>query len=230
MPVRRMPVRRWRDGSLRVSLNAGGFSGKRGQFMASTSVVLTMLLDHGSTEAKSGLDHVKTVVDIIGTAITGVAVIAGGIWAYFKFAKGRTFRPRLEVDLSGQWRRVGSWQRLNRKQLLQARIRVKNIGASKVTLLQRGTGLRVSVLAASQPPPPAPARWDSQRVFVILKEHSWIEPGETVSDDLLLDLGTLAAVPTLFEARLVWRRRRRNIVVSAREIISTDAKINGDKE
>jgi hypothetical protein len=194
--------------------------------MVSTSVLLTVL---GSTEVKSSLDNLKTVVDIIGTAITGVAVIAGGIWAYFKFVKGRTFRPRLEVDLSGEWQSVGQWRR-NRRQLLQARIRVKNIGASKVTLLQKGTGLRVSVLAANQPSPPAPAGWDSRGVFVILKEHAWIEPGETISDDLLLDLGMSAAVATLFEARLVWRRRRRNIVVSAREVIPTDAKINGYKE
>jgi len=198
--------------------------------MAPTSVVLTTLLAHSSTEAKSSLDNFKTLVDIIGTAITGVAVIAGGIWAYFKFAKGRTFHPRLEVDLSGQWRKVGHRRRVNRKQLLQARIRVKNIGASKVTLLQEGTGLRVSLLAANQSSPPAPAGWESQKVFVVLKEHAWIEPGETVSDDLLLNLGTSTAVPTLFEARLVWRRRRRNIVVSACEIIPTDATISGDKD
>jgi hypothetical protein len=198
--------------------------------MVPASVVLTVLLANGSTEVKSSLDNLKTVFDIIGTAITGIAVIAGGIWAYFKFVKGRTFRPRLEVDLSGEWQRVGQWRRINRRQLLQARIRVKNIGASKVTLLQKGTGLRVSVLAANQLSPPAAAGWDSRGVFVILKEHAWIEPGETISDDLLLDLGTSAPVATLFEARLVWRRRRRNIVVSAREVIPTDAKINGYKE
>jgi len=192
--------------------------------MASTSVVLAVLLTQGSTSAKSSLDTANTVVSVIGTSITGLAVIIGGIWAYFKFVKGRTFRPRLEVDMSGQWRKVDG------KQLLQARIMVKNIGASNVTLLQKGTGLRVSLLAAHQPAPPAPVEWEGQRVFEILKEHAWIEPGETVSDDLLLDLGSAAPVLALMEARLVWRRRRDNIVIAAREIIPTDATISGVKE
>jgi len=126
--------------------------------------------------------------------------------------------------MSGQWRKVDG------KQLLQARIMVKNIGASNVTLLQKGTGLRVSLLAAHQPAPPAPVEWEGQRVFEILKEHAWIEPGETVSDDLLLDLGSAAPVLALMEARLVWRRRRDNIVIAAREIIPTDATISGVKE
>jgi len=64
-------------------------------------------------------------------------------------------------------------------------------------------------------------------VFEILKEHAWIEPGETVSDDLLLDLGSADPVLALMEGRLVWRRRRGNIVISAREIIPTDATISG---
>ena len=189
--------------------------------MASTSVVLAVLLTQRSTSAKSSLDTVNTVISTVGTAITGLAVIIGGIWAYFKFVKGRTFRPRLEVDMSGQWRKVDG------QQLLQARIMVKNIGASKVTLRQEGTGLRISLPAAHQPAPPAPVEWEGQRVFEILKEHAWIEPGETVSDDLLLDLGSADPVLALMEGRLVWRRRRGNIVISAREIIPTDATISG---
>jgi hypothetical protein len=74
--------------------------------------------------------------------------------------------------------------------------------------------------------------WDHQKVFVILQEHAWIEPGETVSDDLLLNLGTPDPVPTLFEARLVWGRNRGNVVFFAREIIPADAVMigNGSEE
>jgi hypothetical protein len=190
-----------------------------------TSATLTALFEQGnSTGGNSDLDNAKTVIDLIGTLITAAAVIIGGIWAYFKFVKGRTFRPRLEVNMSGQWVNV------DEKQLLQARIRVKNIGASKVTLLQEGTGLRVSVLAARQPSAPAAAVWDRRGIFEILKEHAWIEPLETVSDDLLLDLGRPNHVPTLFETRLVWRRRAGNIQVFARQLIPSDAKINGFKD
>jgi hypothetical protein len=190
-----------------------------------------MLLTQSSVEKATPLDNIKTVVDIIGTSVTAIAVILGGIWAYFKFVKGRTYRPRLGVGLTGQWRLVDG------RHLLHARITVKNIGASKVTLLQRGTGLRVSVLVPDQPVAPASAVWKHVKVFEILGEHQWIEPEETVSDDLLLNLGIPEPAPMLFEARLVWRRlvwrwyrRSGNIVVMARKVILPDSTIDEDEE
>jgi hypothetical protein len=171
------------------------------------------------------LEQVKTATDIAGTVITSLAVIIGAVWAYFKFVKGRTFRPRLEVELSGQWRDVDG------RELLQARIRLKNIGASQVDLLQRGTGLRVSGLADEVQGQPAvvAVAWEAFRIFPILERHAWIEPGETVSDEMLLDLGVDKPVTTLFEARLVWRwsRGKKNVVVNARRVIPTGARIDG---
>lgn len=155
-----------------------------------------LLAQASSGEETTPLDNIKTFVDILGTSVTAVALIIGGVWAYFKFVKGRTYRPRLEVGLFGQWRSVDD------KHLVQARITVKNIGASVVTLLQEGTGLRVSVLALDQPKAPTPAIWERLKVFEVLTDHKWIEPGETVSDDLLLDLGVSDPMLTLFEARL----------------------------
>jgi hypothetical protein len=178
-----------------------------------------LLAQAGSVEKATALDNLKTVIDILGTVVTAAAVILGGMWAYFKFVKGRTYRPRLGVRLAGQWRPV------NGRQLLHARITVENIGASKVTLLQRGTGLRVSVLANDQPVAPASVAWEHLKVFEILREHEWIEPGETVSDEVLLNLGIAEPAPALFEARLVWRwsKRRGNIVVLARQVILIDS-------
>jgi hypothetical protein len=165
----------------------------------------------------------KSVADLVGAIVTPAALVAGGTWAYFKFVKGRTYRPRLEVGLFGQWRVV------NGQHLLQARIRVKNIGASAVTLIQRGTGLRVSVMAATQPTRPCRLEWQSLRVFETLLEHGWIEPGETVSDDLLLDLGVSTTQAVLFEARLTWKWTKRSdeIIVFARQIIPIGATMDG---
>jgi hypothetical protein len=182
-----------------------------------------LLAQASSGEEATPLDNIKTFVDIVGTSVTAVALIIGGVWAYFKFVKGRTYRPRLEVGLFGQWRSVDD------KDLVQARITVKNIGASVVTLLQEGTGLRVSVLAPDQPKAPTSAIWERLKVFEILTDHNWIEPGETVSDDLMLDLGVSDPMLTLFEARLVWRWSRPdgNIVVFARQIIPVDSTVDG---
>jgi hypothetical protein len=178
------------------------------------------LLVHGKAAASSSFQNTDLIVDAISKTITAVAVIIGGVWAYFKFVRGRTYRPRLEVNLAGQW-----WP-VNGKWLLQTRVMVKNVGASKVELIQKGTGLRVSVPGTDQPSPPASVVWASKKVFVILNEHSWIEPGETVSDDHLIDLGVSNTCPTLLEVRLVLRRRTGNVVIFAREIVYTDALIN----
>ena len=70
------------------------------------------------------LDQVKTLVDILGTIVTAIAVVVAGVWAYFNFVKGRTYRPRLEISLSGKWH-AGSgtnWFHLV--------ISVKNMGGS----------------------------------------------------------------------------------------------------
>lgn len=144
----------------------------------------------------------------IGSIVTAAAVIVGGIWAYYKFIRGRTYRPRLAVDLAGQWRR------LDESDVLHLRVRVTNIGASKVALNQYGTGLQVAFpgerrnneirwekvrLKSGNEPSAA----DAERVFEVLLEHAWIEPGETVSDDLLLDLGRPPSMYKL-ELTLMW--------------------------
>jgi hypothetical protein len=170
------------------------------------------------------MEDVQAVFDIVSTAITTLAVIVGALWAYFKFVKGRTFRPRLEVGLRGQWRIIDG------QQWLQAQVSVKNIGASVVRLLQPGTGLRISALSEEQETAPADASWESLRVFSILEDHEWIEPGETVADDLLLHVGPNIPVPTRFDARLVWNwhRGKGNIVVKARRVVPVDSRLDGD--
>lgn len=179
-----------------------------------------LVLAHGAARPASGLDTFRSWADAVGTAVTAVAVVTGGLWAYFKFAKGRTFRPRLEIEMSGQWLKV------NRTYWLQVRIRVKNIGASKVTLRQEGTGLRVRVLAAAQRPAPDYARWKPAGWLTVLEDHAWIEPGETVSDDLLLGLGP-GGVPVRLDARLVVARKvLKNIEVNARQVLPAEATVS----
>lgn len=73
--------------------------------------------------ASSGLDDFKTVIDLIGTLVAAAAVIVGALWAYFRFIKDRTYRPRLEVSMNGRWLAVDG------ARLLLARVRIKNIGA-----------------------------------------------------------------------------------------------------
>lgn len=160
------------------------------------------------------VNTLKSWVDIVGTAVTTLAVLVGASWAYFKFVKGRTFRPRLEVQVSARWLVVDASDRIH------VQIVLKNIGASKVTLRQQGTGLSVSGLAEAQPVAPTTASWVCFRIFEIFLDHAWIEPGETIADDLLLSLEVPRPATVMLHARLVLSRSiLRNIEVNARAVI-----------
>jgi hypothetical protein len=175
----------------------------------------------------------------VGSIVTAGAVLVGGTWTYFKFIRGRTYRPRLSVDVAGQWRVI------NGADVLHVRVRVTNIGASKVSLNQYGSGVRVSFPTAGQradeiewEPILAPARGDNDaantekpkpRVFEVLGEHEWIEPGETVSDELLLNLLRPPSIYML-EVRLSWgmseqhnEYSNKDVVVFARRILPPHA-------
>lgn len=170
-------------------------------------------------ELPAWLQVTSGLTETIGTAITAAALIVAGIWAYFRFVKDRTYRPKLDVTLSG------AWLDLDGVHHLHARVVVANIGGTAVELVQVGTGLVVSGLA---PAVQGKRRrsWRQVTKQAVFDEHGWIEPQERISDDVLLDLGVDRPVETMLELRLVcvlsktrWRRPAANVVVFARRIL-----------
>lgn len=163
-----------------------------------------------------GLDEWKTLTDILGTVVTAVAVIVGGLWAYFRLIKGRTFRPHVEVGVSAQW--LGREGELG----LKISVQLKNIGAAKVALLRQGTGMRLRRISGDQEEAPAEASWeDLGGVYEVFLHHEWIEPGETVLDDLLIRLPDPVLVPVIeVQTRIVLAWKPDNIVVHSRRICS----------
>jgi hypothetical protein len=65
-------------------------------------------------------------------------------------------------------------------------LRLENIGGAKVTLQGEGTGVQISHMAKEQENAPAEMRWQHYRVRRL--RHAWIEPGETIADELLMRL------------------------------------------
>lgn len=125
----------------------------------------------------TALGYVKTIAEILG-------ILVGALWAYYKFFRGRTFRPRLELLVSGK-----TWNS-DRLTQLTATVQIKNVGLSKLALSQEGTALRVF----SQQPTkakdiPTDVEWERLLTRAIFEKHKWIEPGETIVDEMLLALG-----------------------------------------
>lgn len=96
-----------------------------------------------------------------------VAVIVGAFWVYFNALRGRTFVPRLQVEVSGKF-----FTKLSRRYLLVT-MQVKNVGSSRVWIEQRGTGLKVNRL---RPIYPSLERneltRESTKVFKVLKRYT----------------------------------------------------------
>lgn len=127
-----------------------------------------------------------------------VGIIAAGVWAYFNFFRGRTYRPRLEPHVSGA---IFSTQD---SVFLVAAYQVKNVGLSKVDIQQCGSAL--SVLVPEMPstvPFVREIKWKHVATFDIFKARQWVEPGEPIQEQRLIALPHDKYLAVRIEVRLV---------------------------
>jgi hypothetical protein len=125
----------------------------------------------------------KPVLDTIDEAVKVAAVLVGGGWTYLNYRRGRTFRTRLELDLKGSIGEQGG------AQFFLGECQAKNVGLSKVPVKKIGTGVSVFALRL------VPRKGGGHRVVEeevdvrsLFAKHGWIEPGETISEPVLLAL------------------------------------------
>lgn len=172
-------------------------------------------------EASSAQD-ISDLLSAIESGGTVVALIVGGVWAYFKFIKDRVYRPRLDVTIE-----AGTLPIEDRRQLV-CRLSVKNIGTCKVKLLQEGTGLRVSSMSEF-PNDFTEPDWAAEKVHEVFKQHEWIESSETIRHELIFPLANPHR-PLLIEARLVCKMPRSNITIYGRKIAIREWEESESKE
>lgn len=127
---------------------------------------------------------VPTTVDVAHKLFQIAGIIFAGIFAYYKFLRGRTFRPRLEPTLEAGIIEVGPLRHL------KVQVRVKNVGLSKVAVDRKASGLRVFVYDGNGVPADkvSPVEWRRERTVDVFKDHGWVEPGETIEDNWLLSI------------------------------------------
>jgi hypothetical protein len=139
-------------------------------------------------------DDINNLASAFQSIVTGVGIIVGGVWAYFRFIKEAPYRPRTEVTIDARRAPTeppGLW----------CSLALKNVGSSKIALLQRGTGLRISegrLETDFQEP-----RWISHGVLKIFQQQDWIESDETIRHQLFVSLPAALSAPLLLELRLV---------------------------
>ena len=138
----------------------------------------------GQAPAPRGrLAAVSQVADIVSKISQAAAIIAGGLWGYYKFVKGRVFESKLELSATGALARSTGCAYLN------AGIQLKNLGLSRVAIQREGTVVTTFAHSSNDYDGSIGAvSWTRLQTSGLFEKHLWIEPGETITDMVVLQL------------------------------------------
>jgi len=138
----------------------------------------------------------RDVVDIVSKIVTALATILAGGWAFFRFVKGRVFKPRLTLTASARQLRIQGTA------YVLSTIQLSNVGLSKFDI-DKAT-LRVCSLsgeAGADLVTVPDVVW--LKTSGVLLAHTWIESGEVLSEENLLILPLGHRFPVLVNCRVV---------------------------
>lgn len=141
-----------------------------------------------------------SIADVIYHLVAAVALIVGGGWAYFKFIRGRSLKPRLSIEVSGRLVSDGG------KLRLVARAQAQNVGLREVALSDEATSLSIYSYGVDSERGGEMARLASWRwidSWPVFESRARIEPDEPIEEQLLIELpaGGLAALRLEFVAQ-----------------------------
>lgn len=152
----------------------------------------------------ANLETWTRISEIFSNAITGVAVIIGAIWAYWRFVRERTRWPRAEIDICFTQRSLGEGT-----VLLNVKVKVKNEGRGLMELTKLrldlhqvsplGEAIRRKIERGTQfEPDSVEANWPliAQHVCNWEDGTAELEPGET--DEFGFDFFLDSEVETVF--------------------------------
>jgi hypothetical protein len=147
---------------------------------------------------------------IVKDAVTAAGVVVGGVWAYYRFGKDRIYRPRIEAGVHLRWVEADGCP------VAHLRISVRNAGNSVVYLGEEKCYFRLQLPADTTRPDRNEAervQWtDLEGDYLVLREHDWIEPNETVVEDHALRVPADSAPPlTEVRLRLLVARSKRKL-------------------
>ncbi len=167
-------------------------------------------------------------LDQLESVTTIAAIFVGGFWAYYRFFKGRVLAPRVDQMISGHI------ILLNSRRFLVYTLRVANVGSSKVTFYQKGTGLTIYLL--EQRPSSDFATSVRQKyigVFDLLERQRWVEPGRTVQEEHMVALPSSDEdVAFRLECRVVYQNNPwflDNVENVATAVVSSKNRANSSK-
>lgn len=145
----------------------------------------------------------KTATDVVSNVVTSTAVVVGGIWAYFKFIRGRTFAHRAELNVSSTLVRGA------RSQFLSVVVSLTNTGLSRLPLNEKMKVIRLFGMVQNSTRYPSTVEWERISTLPILQQHAWLEAQEAVTDVITYELSPVD------EARPAYSAYRVETIVGA---------------
>ena len=155
--------------------------------MAVGALMFCLLAHYGSITID--WTRTKDFTDAFANVTQSLALIAGGVWAYFKFAKGRTFRDRLIPTVNAKIVMIDGTV------FLDVTTQIKNVGLAQITFNSKASTVNVFEYILSETGEITSVvtnRLTSFRVFG--DEDKYIEPNELVERQSLM---VLPRVPTV---------------------------------
>lgn len=90
------------------------------------------------------LNNWKTIADIIQSAVTAIAIFAGGVWTYFLFVRNRLDYPKVIIKIEPHEVHLPK-----KKRLIHVKVNIKNVG--KVILKSTNAELRLRYVVPLAP-------------------------------------------------------------------------------
>jgi len=151
------------------------------------ALVLCLVAHYGSTTVNWA--RTKDFAEAFASLTQTLALIAGGVWAYFKFAKGRTFRDRLNPAVSGKLVSIDG------SVFLMVTIRFQNVGLSRIAFDQGVSSLAVFEFVPSQTEVLLSVENNRLATVRVFRDTDrYIEPNEIVERQTLIALPHVSAI------------------------------------
>jgi hypothetical protein len=117
--------------------------------------------------------------------VQSLAIVVGGVWAYFKFIRGHTFRQRGEFQITASLVTCGC------ETALKVVATFRNTGLSKIVLSEDKGSVYVFRVTKDEWPQLANISWGQHlKLARIFEEDEEVDAQESIADQVLLPLTT----------------------------------------
>lgn len=136
------------------------------------------------TEIESARTSVAHAVQITSDIVKTLAILVGGIWAYIKFARGRTFAYRIELTVAPQLMRSEKGGTF-----LYVTVTLKNSGLARVPLDRQLKFITTYDTTRVSWNDGRNHEWGKELLLTpVFDDHDFMEPGESISEDVVIPL------------------------------------------